>query len=150
VSCKGALLPRWANQAFSTLGQIGFGYTDVKVDVSGVQVEPAEFLWKLMWDRYSLKPARDRRATTAVLVQALSGPDVLGVLAISDDAVMSRGTGLGAACAVITLLEVGAPAGAHGPEVLPHDRALALFEELAAREGGYRQGVISMNPASAA
>lgn len=150
ASCKGALLPRWANQAFSTLGQIGFGYTDVQVDVGGVQVEPAEFLWKLMWERYSHRPARDRRATTAVLVQALAGPDLLGALAISDDEVMSRGTGLGAACAVTTLLEVGAPAGAYGPEILPHDRALALFEELAAREGGYRQGVISMNQANAA
>ena len=146
ASCKGALLPRWANQAFSTLGQIGFGYTDVKVDVGGVQVEPAEFLWKLMWERYSRRPARERSATTAVLVQVMSGADVLGTLAISDDEVMSRGTGLGAACAVTTLLEAGAPAGAYGPEILPCDRALALFEELARRQGGYRQGVISMPP----
>lgn len=150
ANCKGALLPRWANQAFSTLGQIGFGYTDVKVDVGGVEVEPAEFLWKLMWERYSLRPARERSATTAVLVQVMSGADVLGALAISDDEVMSRGTGLGAACAVTTLLETGAPAGAYGPEILRHDHALALFEELAAREGGYRQGLIIMEPATAA
>ncbi|MFC8502605.1 saccharopine dehydrogenase family protein [Pedococcus sp. NPDC057267] len=150
ASCKGALLPQWANQAFSTLGQIGFGYTDVKVDVGGVQVEPAEFLWRLMWERYSRRPARERHATTAVLVQVLRGADVLGALAISDDEVMARGTGLGAACAVTTLLESGAPAGAFGPEVLPHDRALALFEKLAFREGGYRQGVIAMKPATAA
>lgn len=150
ASCKGALLPRWANQAFSTLGQIGFGFTDVAVEIAGVQVEPAEFLWKLMWERYAQRPARARSATTAVLVQALVGQNVLGALAISDDEVMSRGTGLGAACAVTTFLEAGAPAGAYGPEILPHDRALALFDELAAREGGYRQGVITMQPATTA
>ncbi|KRF24406.1 saccharopine dehydrogenase [Phycicoccus sp. Soil803] len=150
ANCKGALLPQWANQAFSTLGQIGFGYTDVKVDVGGVQVEPAEFLWRLMWERYSRRPARERHAATAVLVQVLRGVEVLGALAISDDEVMARGTGLGAASAVTTLLETGAPAGAFGPEVLRHDRALALFEELAVREGGYRQGVVAMKPATAA
>jgi lysine 6-dehydrogenase len=149
ANCKGALLPAWANQAFSTLGQIGFGYTDVQVDIGGVPVEPAEFLWKLMWERYSRRPARERRATTAVLVQALQDKEVLGALAVSDDEVMSRGTGLGAACAVITLLDTEVPAGAFGPEVLPHDRALPLFEQLATGQGGYRQGVVTMNQPSA-
>jgi saccharopine dehydrogenase-like NADP-dependent oxidoreductase len=148
--CQGALLPRWANQAFSTLGRIGFGYTDVKVDIGGVLVEPAEFLWKLMWERYSHRPAHERRATTAVLVQVLEGRCVLGGLAITDDEVMSRGTGLGAACAVLTLLEHGAPHGAHGAEVLPYDPALALFERLAERTGGYRDGVVNLPPANVA
>ncbi len=145
ANCKGALQPAWANQAFSTLGQIGFGYSDVKVDVAGTQVEPAEFLWNLMWARYERRPARVRRATTAVLVQALRGHEVLGAVAISDDEVMARGTGLGAAAAVITLLDEGAAPGAWGAEALAWDKALGVFEELALRQGGYRDGIVALD-----
>ena len=147
AGCKGALQPQWANGAFSTLGQIGFGYSDVKVDVQGVLVEPAEVLWKLRWARYEKRPTRQRLATTAVLVQALEGDTVVGALAISDDMVMARGTGLGAAVAVIALLEHGAGSGAWGPEALRWDVALPLFEELASAQGGYHDGVVAMHVA---
>lgn len=146
ANCKGALQPAWANSAFSTLGRIGFGYSDVTVDVDGNAVEPAEFLWKLMWARYDQRPARQRVATTSVLVQVLRGDDVLGTLAIVDDEVMARGTGLGAAAAALAALEPGVPAGAWGPEVLPWRRTLTLFEELARAEDGYRDGVLLMPP----
>lgn len=141
ANCKGALQPEWANAAFSTLGKIGFGYSDVQVDVNGTAVEPAEFLWQLMWARYNRKPAREHTATTSVLVQALAGSEELGSLVIIDDEVMSRGTGLGAAVAVMTALAERPPAGAWGAEALPWQTALPLFEELAQENSGYRAGV---------
>jgi saccharopine dehydrogenase-like NADP-dependent oxidoreductase len=149
ANCKGALQPGWANQAFSTLGRIGFGYSDVQVEVNGAQAEPAEFLWKLMWARFERRPARERTACTAVLVQALRGDDVLGAMAIIDDDVMARGTGLGAAAAVIALLERGAPVGAWGPEALAWEVALPLFEQLGRARGGYGAGVVDMTVSGA-
>jgi hypothetical protein len=144
ANCKGALQPEWANQAFSTLGRIGFGDSDVQVEINGIGVDPAEFLWKLMWARYERRPARQRSATTAVLVHAMQGDQLLGGLAINDDDVMARGTGLGAAAAVVALLEEGAAAGAWGPEALAWEVALPVFEQLARARGGYRAGVIDM------
>jgi saccharopine dehydrogenase-like NADP-dependent oxidoreductase len=131
ASCKGALRPAWANAAFSTLGRIGFGYTDVRVDIDGTQVEPAEFLWKLMWARYNRKPPkRKSNAASGVLVQALKGRSVLDSLVITDDAPMSRTTGLGAAVAAVVLMDHGAEPGAWGPEALRWDAALSLYEEI--------------------
>jgi saccharopine dehydrogenase-like NADP-dependent oxidoreductase len=146
ASCKGALQPEWANSAFSTLGRIGFGYADLEVDINGVRVEPAEFLWKLLWARHGRKRAREATATTSVLVQALEGERVLDALAIVDDEVMARGTGLGAATAALVALEQCPPAGAWGPEVLAWRPALDLFEQLARAEDGYREGVLRMPP----
>ena len=145
VSCKGALRPDWANGAFSTLGRFGFGYTDVKVDVNGTAVEPAEFLWKMMWARYEKKPSRDRTSTTSLLVQARRGEHVLGALGVSDDGAMSRGTGLGAAVATLIALDTSPEPGAWGPEVLPWHHTLPLFERLAASIGGFNRGVIRMD-----
>lgn len=148
ASCKGALRPDWANAAFSTLGRIGFGYTDVKVDINGTEVEPAEFLWKLMWARYDNKLARRRESNSAILVQVLKGEDVLASLAITDNDAMARGTGLGAAVATLAALDARPPTGAWGPEILPWTHTLPLFEQLAASIGGFAGGVISMEPAS--
>jgi saccharopine dehydrogenase-like NADP-dependent oxidoreductase len=150
ASCKGALQPNWANDAFSTLGRIGFGYSDVKVEVNGTPVEPAEFLWKLMWARYHQRPPRQRTATTSVLVQALRGSEVIDALAIIDDEVMARGTGLGAATAALAALDNRPPSGAWGPEVLPWNQTLPLFEDLARDQGGYRDGVLTLNQLSPA
>ncbi|MGW1267098.1 saccharopine dehydrogenase family protein [Streptomyces sp. NPDC002491] len=141
AGCKGALQPAWANAAFSTLGRIGFGYSDVPVEIAGVEVEPAEFLWKLMWARYHRRPQRPRSAHTSVLVQALRGDEVLGALAITDDEVMARGTGIGAAVAATVLLTHGAVPGAGGVEVLPWKDSLDLFEKIAAQRGGFTDGV---------
>jgi saccharopine dehydrogenase-like NADP-dependent oxidoreductase len=49
ASVQGALLPPWANEVFSSLGRIGFGYDELTVDVGGNAVEPVEVLWKLLW-----------------------------------------------------------------------------------------------------
>lgn len=141
ANCKGALQPAWANGAFATLGRIGFGYSDTPVEINGGLVEPAEFLWKLMWARYNRKPAPQRRAVTAVLVQALQRASVVDGLTIVDDEVMARGTGLGAATAALVALDHQVEPGAWGPEVLPWEVALPLFEELAAGLGGYCRGI---------
>lgn len=139
--CQGALMPAWANGAFSTLGRIGFGYPDLEVEVDGVKVEPAEFLWRLMWARYKSKSRGERSATTSVLVEARQADDVLGALAIIDDGDMARGTGLGATAAVLTALDERPGAGAAGPEALPWRVALDHFRCLAATHGGYPDGL---------
>ncbi|WP_218025828.1 saccharopine dehydrogenase family protein [Nocardia miyunensis] len=143
AGCRGALQPAWANAAFSSLGRIGFGYTDIKIPVGDHEVEPAEFLWKLLWARHDAradkKPAS--HAATAVLVQALRGSEILGALALTDDAVMSRATGLGAAVAALVMLDEAPAAGAWGPEVLPWQVALPAFEKIGQGLGGFADGI---------
>ncbi len=149
ASCKGSLQPAWANAAFSTLGKIGFGYTDIEVEVDGARIQPAEFLWKMMWARYEQRPSKTPVATTALLVQALDGKDVLGTLAITDDAVMSRGTGLGAAVAALVALREPVAAGAWGPEVLPWQVALPEYERIGKLLGGFGPGVQALGTTTA-
>jgi saccharopine dehydrogenase-like NADP-dependent oxidoreductase len=146
ANCKGALQPAWANAAFSTLGRIGFGYSDTQVEVAGEQVEPAEFLWKLLWARYRHRDPGPRASHTSVLVQALRGDEPLGALAVTDDEVMARGTGIGAAVAALVLLERAAAPGAWGAEALPWKGALERFERIAAQRGGFADGVARMAP----
>ncbi|GAB3199080.1 hypothetical protein GCM10027062_14710 [Nocardioides hungaricus] len=148
ASCKGALQPAWANAAFSTLGKIGFGYTDVEVEMDGVMIQPAEFLWKMMWARYTQRPSKMPVATTALLVQALEGKEVLGTLAMTDDAVMSRGTGLGAAVAALVALREPVAAGAWGPEILPWQVALPEYERIGRQLGGFGPGIQSLGAPS--
>jgi lysine 6-dehydrogenase len=145
--CKGALKPGWANAAFSTLGRIGFGYHDLQVDINGTPVQPAEFLWKLLWARYERRGRPAGHPVTAIQVITSAAGNELGALTILDDAVMARGTGLGAATAVDILLERGAPAGAHGVEVLDHAAALATFTALARDEHAFRDGIITTSVA---
>lgn len=148
VACKGALKPDWANAAFSTLGRIGFGYHDLEVDVNGTPVQPAEFLWKLLWARYERRGRPAGEPITAIQVIASVAGTELGTLTICDDAIMARGTGLGAATAVDILLDSGAPAGAHGVEVLDHAKALDTFTALAREEHAFRDGIIATSPAA--
>lgn len=150
VSCKGSLRPAWANAAFATLGRIGFGYHDLTVEVAGNDVEPAEFLWKMMWARHDAAPRGDEDvALTALMVQVLTGAETLGSLAILDDAPMSRGTGLGAAVAALAALREPPPAGAWGPEVLPWEFALSEYERIGLALGGFGPGIQTpLTPAS--
>lgn len=150
VSCKGSLRPDWANAAFSTLGRIGFGHNDIRVDIAGHDVEPAEFLWKLMWARHQAAAGRRTgKSLTALMVQALDGARVQGALALIDDAPMSRGTGLGAAVAALSALHEAPPAGAWGPEVLPWQFALAEFERIGRSLGGFGPGIQNLTAEAA-
>lgn len=150
ASCKGSLRPAWANAAFSTLGRIGFGYHDIAVDIEGHDVEPAEFLWKMMWARHgATSNGDDGVPLTALMVQALNGTDVRGALAIVDDAPMSRGTGLGAAVAALAALHERPAAGAWGPEVLGWHYALAEYERIGRSLGAFGPGIQSLTAGSA-
>lgn len=142
VSCQGALQPAWANAAFSTLGRIGFGY-DEPVEVDGHSVDPAEFLWRLLWQRHrSRSGSGAARALTAVQVLAIADGVVVGTRSIVDHDIMAVGTGLGAAAAVLASLEQGVPAGAYGPEIIDHEVALSSFVSLAARRSAFTEGII--------
>lgn len=142
VQCKGSLRPTWANQAFSTLGRIGFGHRDVQVEVGGQTVEPIEVLWKLLWERYRRKPAREAFATTMVNVIGLAGDRPVLMRTVTDDADMSRGTGIGVAAAAIALLEHGAEPGAGGVERIPAAQGIDLFLSLAKEQGAFRSGIV--------
>lgn len=142
ISCKGALRPDWANGAFSTLGKIGFGYHDERIAYGDIEIEPAEFLWRLMWQRYNRRPPREDKAHTAVMVQGLRQGTVVESRCIIDDADMSRGTGLGAAAAALTLLHARPQAGAAGVEVLDSDLAVDYFMKLSAAQGAFSRGIM--------
>ncbi|GAS90149.1 saccharopine dehydrogenase family protein [Mycolicibacterium brisbanense] len=150
ASCKGSLRPDWANAAFSTLGRIGFGHDDVVVNIAGQDVEPAEFLWKMMWARHeaSARP-KNGKPLTALLIQVLNGPRVHGAVALIDDAPMSRGTGLGAAVAALSALRECPPPGAWGPEIFPWQFALTEFERIGRSLGGFGPGIQSLAAESA-
>jgi saccharopine dehydrogenase-like NADP-dependent oxidoreductase len=142
VECKGALSPSWANQAFSTLGRIGFGHKDLTVEIDGKEILPIEVLWKLLWKRHEMAPARERTSATQINLIGLRGDAPVLMHSITDNADMSRGTGLGMAAAALALIKGGAPDGAGGVEVLPADRGLELFFELARAEGGFTDGIV--------
>lgn len=142
ISCKGALRPDWANSAFSTLGKIGFGYHDERIAYGDIEIEPAEFLWRLMWQRYNRRPPREDTAHTAVMVQGLKQGAVIESRCIIDDADMSRGTGLGAAAAALTLLNARPEAGAAGVEVLDPNVAVDYFMKLSAAQGAFSAGIM--------
>ncbi|HYJ21881.1 MAG TPA: saccharopine dehydrogenase NADP-binding domain-containing protein [Solirubrobacterales bacterium] len=147
VSVQGALLPGWANDAFSTLGRIGFGYHDLTVDVGGSRVQPDEVLWKVLWARHELRGGgADKAGMTCVQVQALAGEEIVSTMSVYDDHSMLRTTGLGAAAAALAALERTPPAGAWGTEVLDAEPVLALVGELAAAEGALPRGIIEDSP----
>lgn len=149
VSVQGALLPGWANDAFSTLGRIGFGYHDLTVDVGGTRVQPDEVLWKVLWARHELRAGGEEKpGLTCVQVQALAGEEVVATMSVYDDHSMLRTTGLGAAAATLAALERKPPPGAWGTEVLAAEPVLELLTELAAAEGALPRGIIEDSPST--
>ena len=142
IRCKGALRPDWANNAFSTLGRIGFGYHDERIAYGDIEIEPAEFLWRLMWQRYRRRPPRDAETHTAVMVQGMKDGAVVESRCIIDDGDMSRGTGLGAAAAALTLLRARPQGGASGVEALDPHVGIGYFLNLAKNRGAFSQGII--------
>lgn len=147
IRCKGSLRPDWANAAFSTLGKIGFGYHEERVAYGDLEIEPAEFLWRLMWQRYHRRPQREDNPHTAVMVQGLRDGVVIESRCIIDDADMSRGTGLGAVAAALALLNSRPAPGATGVEALDQDLALQYFITLSAAQGAFSRGIIRAHEA---
>jgi hypothetical protein len=78
------------------------------------------------------------------------GAGHMGQSALRIQAIMARGTGLGAAAAVDVLLSNGAPTGAHGVEVLDHAQALDTFIALAEDEHAFPDGSIAVSAATVA
>jgi hypothetical protein len=142
VTVQGALMPTWANDAFSVLGRMGFGDDDLRIVLDdGTELEPADALWRLLWARHRKRHGDARSdAMTAIQAQGLVGDDVVIRMSAVDDESMMRTTGIGAAAAVLASLEAPPAPGAHGVEVLDTDRALAIVEELAQAEGALPDG----------
>ncbi len=150
VSVQGALQPAWANEAFSTLGRIGFGHHDLRVELNGAEVRPDEVLWKLLWARHEQRGGgAGKPGMTCVQVQALKGEEIVATTSVFDDHSMLRSTGLGAATATLAALAETPPPGAWGTEVLNAETFLALLAELAEAEGAFPQGIIEGGPAVA-
>lgn len=145
VQCKGSLFPNWANSAFSTLGRIGFGYSDMTVEIDGKDVQPIDVLWKLLWKRHESKPVAQRVSATQINVIGTQAGAPVVMKSITDAGDMSRGTGLGMAAAALSLLEGGVPAGANGVEVIPHQRGLEHFLHLSRGAGTFADGIVTTN-----
>ena len=143
IQCKGSLFPNWANAAFSTLGRIGFGHSDISVEIDGKDVQPIEVLWKLLWKRHELKPRAQRISATQVNVIGTKENTPVVMKSITDAGDMSRGTGLGMAAAVLSLLEGGVPAGANGVEAIPHQKGIEHFLRLAREAGTFSDGIVT-------
>jgi saccharopine dehydrogenase-like NADP-dependent oxidoreductase len=149
ASVQGALLPGWANEVFSTLGRIGFGYDDLTVDVGGQQVEPVEVLWKVLWARHRRRHQGEQRdGLTIVQVQALKGSDVYAKMTIVDHHSMVRTTALGAAGAILSILERTPPPGAWGTEILEAEPTLDTVARLAEEEQAIPGGFLVEVPAA--
>lgn len=142
VQCKGALRPEWANQAFSTLGRIGFGHREIDVEIDGRRIEPIEVLWRLLWERHRRKPPRAAASTTMVNVIGLDGDRPKLMRTVTDDTDMSRGTGIGVAAAALTLMSYGAAAGAAGVECLPASKGIDAFLSLAKEQNAFTAGIV--------
>ncbi len=141
AAVQGALLPDWSNQVFSTLGRIGFGYDDLRVEIGGQSIDPAEVLWKLLWARHERRHAGEHRdGLTIVQVQALTGEDLYATMTIVDPHSMVRTTALGAAGAILAMLASSVPSGAWGTEILDAETALALIGDIAEAEGAVPGG----------
>lgn len=143
IQCKGSLFPNWANAAFSTLGRIGFGHSDISVEIDDKDVQPIEVLWKLLWKRHELKPRAQRISATQVNVIGTKENTPVVMKSITDAGDMSRGTGLGMAAAVLSLLEGGVPAGANGVEAIPHQKGIEHFLRLAREAGTFSDGIVT-------
>lgn len=141
ISCQGALLPRWSNDAFSVLGRLGFGDPTLHVEIEGQTIEPAEVLWRMLWKRYESRQGQPRTCVTVVQVQGLRGDEVAATATVHDNHSMVRTTGVGAATAALALLDQPAQPGAWGAEVLPPDTALKLFQTIADSIGAVPGGI---------
>ncbi|MBS1843049.1 MAG: saccharopine dehydrogenase NADP-binding domain-containing protein [Actinobacteria bacterium] len=142
AAVQGALLPAWSNELFSSIGRLGFGVDDLRVEIEGREIDPVEVLWKLLWKRHERrKPGVGPDGLTIVQTQVLEGDDVVAKMTVVDPYPMSRTTALGAAATALAVLADDPPAGASGPEILEAESTLALVEELAAEEGAIPGGL---------
>jgi saccharopine dehydrogenase-like NADP-dependent oxidoreductase len=150
LACKGALMPAWSNATFSSLAKLGFSDKTVRVRYGDLEIDPAEFLWRMLWLRYERKGARPRNnGLSAAQVIGLVGDEPSVRLTAVEEDRMSRGTGLGAAAIAMSMLERPLAPGAHGAEALDAEPTLALFASISAEEGAFGDGVLIESPVAA-
>jgi lysine 6-dehydrogenase len=140
VSVQGSLWPAWANEAFSAFGRIGFGYPDIRVEVEGVEVDPVEVLWKVLWERHTRRHGDRRTGFGALQVQALTGEAVIASFSMFDPHSMMRQTSIGAAGIAMAVLSDPPPPGAYGSEVLDAEKTLASILSIAESEEAFPNG----------
>jgi lysine 6-dehydrogenase len=150
ISVQGALLPAWANEVFSALGRLGFGYDDLKIEIGGRAVEPVEVLWKMLWARHHFRRRDgDRHGVTVVQVQGLVGDTLHAAMTIVDPWSMVRTTALGAGAVVLAILDEVPPAGAWGTEILQAQATLDILADLAETDGAMPDGLQLQAPTAA-
>lgn len=141
VSVQGAIYPEWASEAFSTIGRLGFGYSDLRVDIGGQAIDPVEVLWKVLWARHDRRSAK-RNGFCVQQVQALKGNSITATMSFADSDNMARTTGISAASQILAMLDDRPPAGSWGTEVLHAERTLDRFTVLAVEVGAVADGFL--------
>jgi len=144
VACKGALIPAWSNTTFSALAKLGFGDKNLRVSYGDLEIEPAEFLWRMLWARFERRGGvpRPNSELSAAQVVGLAGDEPRVRLTAVDEARMGRGTGLGAVAIALAMLERPLPPGTHGAEALDTELTLGLFDSVSRAEGAFGTGVL--------
>jgi lysine 6-dehydrogenase len=142
VSCQGATLPYWANAAFSSAARLGFGDPTLRVAIGGAQIDPQEFLWRLLWARHDSRPEREVVDLGAIQVIGSAGGRPVVRISLVDRASMNRSTGIGAVTIALSLLEQGLDPGVHGPESLDTTAAFAVLSRLCHRTGAFADGPV--------
>jgi saccharopine dehydrogenase-like NADP-dependent oxidoreductase len=142
VSCQGATLPHWANAAFSAVARLGFGDPTLTVAIDGAELDPQDFLWRLLWARHDRRPGRDVVDLGAIQVIGCAGDRPVVRMSLVDRASMSRSTGVGAVTVARSMLEQDLAPGVHGPEALDAERAFAVLDRLRAATGAFAEGAV--------
>jgi saccharopine dehydrogenase-like NADP-dependent oxidoreductase len=147
VTCQGATLPHWANAAFSAVARLGFGDPTLTVAIDGAELDPQEFLWRLLWARHDRRPGREVVDLGAIQVVGWEGERPVVRMSLVDRSSMSRSTGVGAVTIALSMLEQDLAPGVHGPEALDAQRAFAILDRLRAATGAFADGpVVERHP----
>lgn len=140
VSCQGATLPHWANAAFSAAARLGFGDRSLSVPINGTDVDPQEFLWRLLWARHDQRPGRQVVDLGAIQVVGCAGDRPVVRMSLVDRASMNRSTGVGAVTIALSMLQQRLAPGVHGAESLDTDAAFAILDRLRKATGAFAEG----------
>jgi saccharopine dehydrogenase-like NADP-dependent oxidoreductase len=140
VSCQGATLPHWANAAFSAAARLGFGDRSLSVPINGTDVDPQEFLWRLLWARHDQRPGRQVVDLGAIQVVGCAGDRPVVRMSLVDRASMNRSTGVGAVTIALSMLQQRLAPGVHGAESLDTGAAFAILDRLRKATGAFAEG----------
>lgn len=145
VTCRGALMPAWANEVFSSISRLGFGgREEPRVVLSdGSAVDPVEVLWRVLVERHQLRGSDAGEGWAALLVSSLRDGETVGDYLLYDDAPMSRATGIGAAAVAAVAESADLPPGLCGAEALDPDEVLKVFTTVSESASAFPSGVLA-------